>query len=606
MNLQRFAYNRYNKFVYTGKDEKVDVSVLKELLPFVIGNFQHFTLKDLMEAKEVLRTEITRSKTAKTFSTFERVANSTRFEIFLKQVLHYMTTYGYGLQGEDVFLDNPEFNQAIKELIVIDSLSFDEFVERFMEDIYNTRQWTLDEINFIIDFIREYDLKINFNEIPSKELRYMLFDEFEKTPNNIDEFFGYVNYKITDNSLFIKNKETIQRLAYNSNKFLDYLKKFIEEYGFIPLAEGFNRYKKVFMGIKSSTSDRKLRWTINRISKLSKKYHKPKGFPKYLRVTEMIENGSMTYDDFMKLITHMDLSYVVKLGNALKYRAYCQENNTNGAMYVIRNGKVWYEEVYFNGDYKSFLEMTINFIRMKFLGKIAEERIIFDAEKYSNYALPTSGKQFLNDVPFGTKVTGFNLLGIYWENVDRRSIDLDLSLTNQFRKIGWNSNWSNASVIFSGDMTDAKDGAAESFLIINTKNSIYALNNNYYSPQNIKVPYTLWFGNKEINDKLPKNTMADEIIFKCNDFIDENNIYKTLGILIEDTFYINNFVMPPRSIASENETLFMEVIRAYNEARLRLEDILTDDILKILGDFSNSEEFEKVEYTKDIQLKLFS
>ena len=604
MNLQRFAYNRYNKFVYTGKDEN-NFKEVKKLLPFIVKNFQHLTKEDIQNIQSVLRTEITRARTAKTFSTFERVANSSRFEILLKQLMHYFTTFGLGLQGEDVFLDNPEFNQIVKEIIVIDSMNFEEFKERFIKDIYNTRQWTLEEITFVIDFIREYDLKIDFNEIPSKELRYMLFDRFNKTPNNIDDFFGYVNFILTDNPLFVKNEETINTFMYNSEKFFEYLKAFIKEYGYISLAEGFNRYKKIFVAVKANSNNRRLKWTINRISKLSKKYHKPKGLPKYLKVTELIEYGNMSYDDFMKLITNMDLSYVIKLGNALKYRVYCQENNINGAMYVIRNGKVWYEEVYFYGDYKSFLEMIINFIRMKFLGKIAEERIIFDVEKYKNYALPVSGKQFLNDVPFGTKITGFNLMGIYWENVNDTRIDLDLSLTNQFRKIGWNASWAGDDVIFSGDMTDARNGASESFFLVNTKDSIYTLNNNYYSPQTVKVPYTLWFGNIEKTYVLPKNTMADEIIFKCNDFMDKNNIHKTLGVLIEDTFYINNFVMPPKSVASENNTLFMEVIRAYNEARLRIEDILSEDILKILDDFSKSEEFEKVEYTKDVQLKIF-
>jgi len=605
MNLQKFVYDRYNKFVYTGKDEN-NFQEMEDLLPFVVKNFQHLTKDDIQNIKEVLKTEITKARTAKTFSTFKKVANSSRFDILVKQLLHYFTTYGLGLQGEDVFLDNPEFNQIIKEVIVIESMSFEEFVKRFVEDIYNTKQWTFEEISFIVNFINYNNLELDFDKIPSKELRYALFDKFNKLPDNIDEFFGYVNYILTGNTLFVKDEETLGVFVNKSNEFFEYLKKFIEKYGFIPLAEGFNRYKKIFVAVKANSNNRKLKWTINRISKLSKKYHKPKGLPKYLRITELIEYGNICYDDFMKLISNMDLSYVIKLGNAFKYRVYCQENNINGAMYVIRNGKIWYTKTYFTGEYKPFLEILINFIQMKFIKKIVKEKIIFDIEKYKNYALPVSGKQFLNDVPFGTKITNFNLMGIYWENVNGKSIDLDLSLTNQFRKIGWNSDWKNNNVIFSGDMTDAKNGAAESFLLLNTKGSIYILNINYFSPQDVKVPYTLWFGNIERTNELPKNTMADEIIFKCNDYVDEKNIHKTLGVLIEDTFYINNFKMPPKSVANENETLFMNVIKAYNEARLRIEDILSEDLLEILKGFLNSKDFKKVEYTKDVQLRLFS
>jgi len=41
-------------------------------------------------------------------------------------------------------------------------------------------------------------------------------------------------------------------------------------------------------------------------------------------------------------------------------------------------------------------------------------------------------------VPFGTKISGFNVVGIYWHNVGER-IDLDFSATNEKIKTGWNS-----------------------------------------------------------------------------------------------------------------------------------------------------------------------
>jgi len=86
--------------------------------------------------------------------------------------------------------------------------------------------------------------------------------------------------------------------------------------------------------------------------------------------------------------------------------------------------------------------------------------------------------------------------GIYWENSESR-VDLDLSAIlkledNKIKKIGWNGNYKtdDGSVVFSGDVTDAPNGAAE-FIDINNPSNIrfIGLKVNKYSgtPKNFYI-----------------------------------------------------------------------------------------------------------------------
>jgi hypothetical protein len=170
--------------------------------------------------------------------------------------------------------------------------------------------------------------------------------------------------------------------------------------------------------------------------------------------------------------------------------------------------------------------------------------------------MPVSGKQFLCDVPFGTKISGFNVIGIYWHNVGEESIDLDFSATNEIIKIGWNSEWREENIIFSGDMTDAKNGASESFYI---DKGIYSFKINYFSPRTVKVDYTLWFGRlKSVSSKkdLPNTTMVDDLIFKINDYLDSLTIHKVVGLFVNGDFYIGNFILP-------NNLIFLKMIKIF-------------------------------------------
>ncbi|GAB6074756.1 hypothetical protein [Nautilia lithotrophica] len=564
MNFQEFSYKRYKKFVYdNGRNENFE-----DLYPFVIKNIDKFSKESLISIKEILNSEITKARTSKTFSTFKIVKNTPDEIRAFKQILHYVSTYGFNLQGEDVYIDNPYFKEIEKEAIFIESISIEEFNKRVIKDLYTTLQWSNEEIEFIKNYISNLDIDIT--SIPSKEIKYILYKHLSIIPKNIDEFFGFLNYIATNKTLFVKNDETIESFKINQKKIIKYIHSYIEKYGIIPLCENFNRFKTLFLAVKES--NKKL---INKISKFSKKYHKPYKLPDYLLITESIKKNNFDMIKFLKIIENMDISYLTKLYNAVNYRIYLIENNIGYGFYKIRNGKIFIQKEDF-GNIEKYLEVKnilLNRIKEKVLLKIEEKKFSLDFDKIKDYAVPVSGKQFLGDVPFGTKISGFNVVGVYWHNVVGESIDLDFSATNEKQKIGWNSEWKEENIIFSGDMTDAKNGASESFYITS---GIYSFKINYFSTRTVKVDYTLWFGKlKNVTNErdLPNTSMIDNLVFKTNDYLDSFTTHKTIGLYINGDFYIGNFSLPDSLISFKDDKNILKSLEAYYKTTLKIKDL---------------------------------
>ncbi len=140
---------------------------------------------------------------------------------------------------------------------------------------------------------------------------------------------------------------------------------------------------------------------------------------------------------------------------ALHSRIYGQ----NTFMYRIRNGKSWLREKQTNTEN---LEHNFNLIMDFMKSKYSLNGKSFYLPSDVKYALPTSEKMFVGNIPTGTKFLGDNLaVGIYWEN-EWGATDLDLSAINIDGKVGWNSSYNqNNNLLYSGDITSAPNGAVE-------------------------------------------------------------------------------------------------------------------------------------------------
>jgi hypothetical protein len=153
------------------------------------------------------------------------------------------------------------------------------------------------------------------------------------------------------------------------------------------------------------------------------------------------------------------------------------------ASFKIRNGKV-----YTRDDRPVYSAKDIKRVELVVLDSLAEDvsylrgRIIL-LDKNVDYGLPVSRKQTVGNLPFGTRVTSHGnkiSSGMYWENA-WGATDLDLSTIDLHgNRVGWGSmaGYNDEGIIFSGDLTDARNGAME---FMTSQNQDYGLFVNIFS-----------------------------------------------------------------------------------------------------------------------------
>ena len=141
------------------------------------------------------------------------------------------------------------------------------------------------------------------------------------------------------------------------------------------------------------------------------------------------------------------------------------------------------------------------------------------------YALPTSEKQFVGEVPnYSTVEVDPSerdiLIGVYWKN-ERKSghVDYDLSCQSiDGRKIGWNSRWTGKGLTYSGDITNAPNGAAEWMVVKEGLDASFQIVNNLYSSSEDDFPeFTIMVGYADRKNGNHRNYFIkpDDLLFSA-------------------------------------------------------------------------------------------
>ena len=382
----------------------------------------------------------------KTFhKSWKKIKESTRGELLLHQIIHYLTTYGTNFQSEiyipDEILKVPKTKIVFK---VIKSYVKEDLIEKCLSMLKSgmaLKEETIDDLLSVL--VDDLGYKFTGSEgIRNKEAVVKIADLYGIIPQDFMGFFRYILFRSTDSALIIKNDETIELIKDSSYNPSVQFKKF----GLDKLAENFNRFKPLFLAYKSKCSK-----VINKISKLSKKLHKP-----------MVTNplNQVTQRKFVKTDKHwLDNATPYALFKALS-ACYNRMNGQDTFLYKIRNGKSYVKEnldiSYANDfNYRSLISYMKKRLSLKGKKIFIPEDVV--------YGLPTSEKMYVGNIPTGTKFYGNKLaVGIYWENKWGAN-DLDLSGQNQEGKVGWDARYSDEShnIIYSGDMTSAPNGAVE-------------------------------------------------------------------------------------------------------------------------------------------------
>jgi hypothetical protein len=384
----------------------------------------------------------------KTFHrSWAKIQNSSRIELLMHQLLHYITTYGSDFT-EEMYIPNevvelPESDKL--KFKVIKAYTADEMTKKCLDILKSGIALDEETLNDILSVLF-VELKYGFtgNEvIRNKEAIIKIADVYGHYPSNPVEFLRYIVYRSTNSTLLIKDEVTIETIkASNFNPEIAFNK-----FGLEKLASIFNRFKRIFLAYK-----RHCPGTINKISKLSKIYHKPMvQNPLNLLTTRLLSDKDTHWLD------NATPYALFKCLNALYTRMDGQETFA----YRIRNGKSYVKN---SGRCKSisFAAMNFDFIIDYLKSKYDLTGKTFVIQDGVYYALPTSEKMFVGNIPTGTRFVGEKLVvGVHWEN-SYGARDIDLSGLNIGGKVGWNSSYNYRNkLLYSGDITNAPNGAVE-------------------------------------------------------------------------------------------------------------------------------------------------
>lgn len=433
----------------------------------------------------------------KTFhKSWKKIKESTREDLLVEQIKHYLSTYGSGFNSE-VYIPNEVLNVPDVKLVykVVKGYTKEELTEKALTMLRSgmaLKEDTIDDLLMILVDLADYTFT-GREGIKNKEAIVKIADTYGVVPHDTTDFLRYIIYRSTDSTLLIKNKETIKAIKDSSfNPALQF-----NAHGLEKLAEVFNRYKPLFLAFKGRCPA-----AINKIAKLSKKCHKPMAQNALNKVTSVV-------------LTEKDMHW---LDNATPYAlfkalqtCYVRAQGQNAFVYRIRNGKSWVTEG--ESNVKACKE-NLGIIKEYLKGRFSLEGVKVFLPKDIKYALPTSEKMYIGNIPTGTRFYGKKLaVGIYWEN-QWGARDFDLSGLPIGGKIGWNASYvqGDGNLMYSGDITNAPDGAVEYlYASKGLDRNVLVMNNVYSGDATAGLKIILGRGDKISRDYMmnPENLFAE-------------------------------------------------------------------------------------------------
>ena len=407
---------------------------------------------------------------------FKTVLETPIEELVAQQIIHYFTTYGLeslGLYDQSLVyiphkqLDIPELEEDIP-LIVIQGITEEQLKEKLMILLTSSIALSKETINDIMN-ISDYINLDMVDEVKNKEVRIALYEKYNIVPRNNLMFLRWLIKKITGETLLIKNKDLIKKIKDYSDthelwaqlngyvcltfkydpekvqnekysKLLNLETNKIEVSGYIKMSEIFLRYKDLFLAMKrkeDSEDARKLNKIINKLDKLArvKGYHEPIGEPFLNRITSIKDTSilELVRDDLCEELDKVTIFKEISIVNALRYR----ELNNESILYKVRNGKAYaktrkLEDKDTQWVISRALDLVYGHLKKR-VNKLLCGKTVYLPE-YIELAAPTSEKQYIGYLPYGTvvKVPRIEdmLVGVHWFNFDNERVDLDIHTLN--------------------------------------------------------------------------------------------------------------------------------------------------------------------------------
>lgn len=390
------------------------------------------------------------------YKTWNDVISKDRFELLIDQLTHYFTV----AYCEDAYLPNTEPNEPVwTEYTTIDRCTFDDLYAKCIEMLQSGIALKSETVkiltNFVITYAKQELIEVDIDSINNREAITIICDALNILPKRGDKLFAYIIYKCCGETMIIKNRILRRKIRENRDKVEGGIAH-LNENQLIALSKVFNRYKPLFVALKTNIS----RKNINKISRLSKVHHK--SFKR--GILENVLNCKVEDLDVLKEAVKTVNNYkLITILQAIRERVLRIADNVD-SIYIIRNEKIFVKENSYTLDgtcYDKIYDICLNQLKENLSKKACKIKF----PKYLDYACPTSEKNFIGDIPMGSNctLTKNSVIGIYWKN-EWGSKDLDLSVTTiAGERIGWNSYYynDNQNIIYSGDIVDAPNGANE-------------------------------------------------------------------------------------------------------------------------------------------------
>ena len=528
------------------------------------------------------------------YQNWEDVTSKTRFELFIDQLLHYVTTYGtdFACEGNG-YVPNatpvgPVYISLFKDYKVIMPCTEEDVYNRCMDMLTSgiaMKQATIETIvDYVVEYVTENDLlttgEFDIDDIANREALTLLCDELGIAPNKKFDLFRYIMYKTTGSTLIIKNKPTINAIIRSNTQF-DF--NTLSDRQLIGLASIFYRFKPLFLAFKKTCTGGAYYSTpitsrnahvINKIRRMAPKYHTP------LAESVMATMLGKAHDSTViaETAAQMNTFQIVRLMNTIIERL----NRTDEkAMYIVRNGKMFVKDAKSYDGMITYYATVFNILKNELVSRLSEKATYVKYPKNMVLACPTSEKNFVGDLPFGTYMDlqdSDSFIGIYWKE-EWGTHDFDLSVLNiDGIKVGWDSRYysDNQDVVYSGDMTSARPEATEIMLFKKGATDGSVMVNRYNGRDGSKFRF---FGGVEPNMKLRRNYMVDPNFIKFSADVVSDTVEQTIGLLNDGRFYVmalgsGNSIVSFHKGSKQNQRYYASVLKA--KSYIKLNYILSD------------------------------
>lgn len=378
------------------------------------------------------------------YTCWKDITSKTREELAVDQICHYIS-----VAISDIFqcpeaVCVPNLKTGHEERSVplrfIKGLTIPEIKELTRGLLYKKVALKESTIEDAFNILQTHEVDIT--KVQNRDSKTYILVKHGITPFDPLDILRCAVYDVTGELTLIKNKTMYSKIEEGQGERIVRWLKGNEE----RLASIFNRFKPIFMSMKTHQEARPY---VNRISKLSKKHHTP------------MEAATNVPTTGFEVVRH--IRYLIE--------------NKKPKVYQVRNGKMWCTR-----DRKDEIDKYVS----KLKAMLPE---VFVQSDNTRLALPTSEKNFCGPFPIGTRfgmgssssTNDALIIGIHWRNQNGERVDLDLSAVDMKGKVGWNSDYctSERDVIFSGDITDAREGANEYLYFKNVTKPKVVLVNRY-------------------------------------------------------------------------------------------------------------------------------